>query len=129
MARRTFLAQLAGLPFFLRTAKADQAKECVGRRRSDHSRISFLARTGPFGIWTRGPDIPVGRSDPADAKGYGSVKRWKNWSPDMFRFLLEGACSRARGVSETNLARCGAKFANRAVFVSLVECADRIIVE
>jgi hypothetical protein len=34
ITRRTFLAQLAGLPFFLRTAKADQAKECVGRRRS-----------------------------------------------------------------------------------------------
>jgi len=26
MARRTFLAQLAGLPFFLRTGKADEAK-------------------------------------------------------------------------------------------------------
>ncbi len=27
MAPRTFLAQLAGLPFFLRTAKADEAKK------------------------------------------------------------------------------------------------------
>ena len=29
MARRTFLAQLAGLPFFLRSAKAEQAKKSL----------------------------------------------------------------------------------------------------
>jgi hypothetical protein len=29
MSRRTFLAELAGLPFFLRTAKADEAKHLL----------------------------------------------------------------------------------------------------
>jgi predicted peroxiredoxin len=29
MARRTFLAQLAGLPFFLRSSKAEQAKKSL----------------------------------------------------------------------------------------------------
>jgi len=40
-----------------------------------------------------------------------------------------GACSRARGVTETDLAEYGAKFGNPKIFVSLVEWADRIITE
>src|SRR5258705_13975180 len=38
-----------------------------------------------------------------------------------------GACSRARGVSESDPSTWGAKFGNPAIFVSLVEWADRII--
>src|SRR5262249_15508766 len=40
-----------------------------------------------------------------------------------------GACSRARGVTETDLSENGAKFGNPKIFVSLVEWADRIITE
>ena len=40
-----------------------------------------------------------------------------------------GACSRARGVTEADLATYGAKFGNPTIFVSLVEWADRIIAE
>lgn len=40
-----------------------------------------------------------------------------------------GACSRARGVTQTDLARWGAKFGNPTIFVSLVEWADRVITE
>jgi predicted peroxiredoxin len=40
-----------------------------------------------------------------------------------------GACSRARGVGEADLAQWNAKFGNPAIFVSLVEWSDRIIVE
>jgi predicted peroxiredoxin len=40
-----------------------------------------------------------------------------------------GACSRARGVLQTDLDQWGAKFGNPAIFVSLVEWADRIITE
>lgn len=40
-----------------------------------------------------------------------------------------GACSRARGVTETDLTEYGAKFGNPKIFVSLVEWADRIITE
>ena len=39
------------------------------------------------------------------------------------------ACSRARGVTEEDLANFGAKFGNPAIFVSLVEWADRVITE
>ena len=40
-----------------------------------------------------------------------------------------GACSRARGVTETDLNEYGAKFGNPKIFVSLVEWADKIITE
>jgi predicted peroxiredoxin len=40
-----------------------------------------------------------------------------------------GVCSRARGVSETDLKDWDAKFGNPAVFVQMVEWADKIITE
>ena len=40
-----------------------------------------------------------------------------------------GACSRARGITEADLAPWGAKLGNPTIFVSLVEWADRIIAE
>ena len=40
-----------------------------------------------------------------------------------------GACSRARGITEADLAQWGAKFGNPTIFVSLVEWADRVITE
>ncbi len=40
-----------------------------------------------------------------------------------------GACSRARGVSDADLAPWNAKFGDPAIFVSLVEWADRIVTE
>jgi predicted peroxiredoxin len=40
-----------------------------------------------------------------------------------------GACSRARGVTDTDLATWGAKFGSPTIFVSLVEWADRVITE
>jgi len=40
-----------------------------------------------------------------------------------------GACSRARGVVEADLAQWNAKFGSPAIFVSLVEWADRVITE
>jgi predicted peroxiredoxin len=40
-----------------------------------------------------------------------------------------GACCRARSVEQTDLDQWGAKFGNPAIFVSLVEWADRVITE
>jgi predicted peroxiredoxin len=40
-----------------------------------------------------------------------------------------GACSRARGVTEADLAPWNAKFGNPTIFVSLIEWSDRIITE
>jgi len=40
-----------------------------------------------------------------------------------------GACSRARWVAETDLNQWAVKFGTLAIFVSLVEWADRIVTE
>ena len=40
-----------------------------------------------------------------------------------------GACARARGVTEADLANYGAKFGSPPIFVSLIEWADHIITE
>jgi len=40
-----------------------------------------------------------------------------------------GACSHARSVTEADLAQYRAKYGNPAIFVSLVEWADRVITE
>jgi predicted peroxiredoxin len=40
-----------------------------------------------------------------------------------------GACSRARGVGESDLANWNAKFGSPTIFVSLVEWSDRVITE
>ena len=40
-----------------------------------------------------------------------------------------GACSRARGVGEADLANYGAKYGSPTIFVGLVEWADRVITE
>jgi len=40
-----------------------------------------------------------------------------------------GACSKARGVVDADLANWGAQFGNPKIFVSLVESADRVITE
>jgi sulfur relay (sulfurtransferase) complex TusBCD TusD component (DsrE family) len=40
-----------------------------------------------------------------------------------------GTCSRARSVTDGDLAPWNAKFGNPAIFVSLVEWADRVITE
>lgn len=40
-----------------------------------------------------------------------------------------GACSRARGVTDSELSNYHAKFGNPTIFVSLVEWADRVITE
>ena len=40
-----------------------------------------------------------------------------------------GTCSRARGVSEADLANYGAKYGSPPIFVSLIEWADHVITE
>src|SRR5258708_1360030 len=48
---------------------------------------------------------------------------------DKLQIYACGACSRARGIADTDLAQWGAKFGSPSIFVSLVEWADRIITE
>jgi hypothetical protein len=62
----------------------------------------------------------------------GEAKRALAMHDDSRLILMSyacGACSRARGMTETDLAEFGAKFSNPKIFVSLIECADKVITE
>jgi predicted peroxiredoxin len=65
--------------------------------------------------------VPVGWPPLAEALSKASSNK--------IQIYACGACSRARGITETDLAQWGAKFGNPTIFVSLVEWADRIIAE
>jgi len=65
--------------------------------------------------------VPVGWPPLAEALGKVVANR--------IQVYACGACSRARGITDADLAQWGAKFGNPTIFVSLVEWADRIITE
>ena len=65
--------------------------------------------------------VPVGWPPLAEALGKASANK--------IQIYACGACSRARGILESDLTQWGAKFGNPTIFVSLVEWADRIITE
>ena len=108
MARRTFLAQLAGLPFFLRTAKAEEPKKPLkimmksAWGADDPSRAAFpfshglvLSEAGhEVRIFLLAVATSLMRKAIANAilpVGWPPLsERSKNWSPDTCRFLLEG---------------------------------------
>ena len=147
MARRRFLSQLLGLPFLAWGAKAAEAKKVlkIMMRSSwgteDASRASFvfahalaLAEAGhEVQIFLTGDATYLMRkatSDAIVAIGWGPLSelREKIVAKHIPVFSC-GACSRARGISEVDLATWGAKFGNPTIFVALVESADRIISE
>jgi hypothetical protein len=70
MARRTFLAQLAGLPFLALGTKAEDVKKplkimmkSAGGRRSDQGGVSLCARIGAGGSRAPGANISARGSD------------------------------------------------------------------
>ena len=74
--------------------------------------------------------MPKATSDAVIAIGWGSLceLREKIVAKNIPVFSCE-ACSRARGITEGDLATWDAKFGNPTIFVSLVEWADRVISE
>src|SRR3984885_561327 len=147
MARRRFLSQLVGLPFLALGAKAQESKKVlkIMMRSSwgtdDPTRASFVfAHT--LALSDAGHEVQIfltadatylmrkATSDAVTAIGWGSLSelREKIVAKHIPVFSC-GACSRARGITEANLATWGAKFGNPSIFVSLVEWADRVISE
>jgi predicted peroxiredoxin len=147
MASRKFLSQLIGLPFLALGAKAQETKKTlkIMMRSSwgtdDPSRASFvfahalaLSDAGhEVQIFLTGDATYVMRKATSDAI---TPIGWPPLSELREKILAKhipvfscGACSRARGVSENDLATWGAKFGNPTIFVSLVEWADRVISE
>ena len=147
MARRTFLAQLASLPFLLRFGKAEEPKKRLkilmksAWGAEDPTRAAFPFLHG-LGLAEAGHEVQIFLLAEATSlmrKATANAVLPMGWPPlsETLEKLVAkrvpifacGACSRARGVSENDLTQWGAKFGNPVIFVSLVEWADRIIVE
>jgi predicted peroxiredoxin len=149
MARRSFLRQLAALPFIAVAASAEAQSDRRALKimmksawgSDDPTKAAFpflhghaLADAGHLvQIFLLGEAVTLMRKSVA-----GAVVP-VGWPPlaDALAKVVEkkipiyacGACSRARGVTEADLANYGAKFGNPDIFVSMVEWADRIITE
>ena len=152
MARRAFLtrmAQLAALPF-LTAAGFAQAQP-------GHKKLKILMKSAwgsddptkaafPFShglalteaghevqIYLLGEAVVLMRKVVADAVtpvGWPAVGEFLNkLTAKHVQIYACGACSRARGVTESDLTNYGAKFGNPPIFVSLIEWADHIITE
>jgi predicted peroxiredoxin len=152
MARRAFLtrmAQLAALPF-LTVAGSLQAQ-------AGHKQLKILMKSAwgsddptkaafPFShglaladaghevqIYLLGEAVVLMRKVVADSVtpvGWPPVGDFLNkLAAKHVQIYACGACSKARGVTESDLANYGAKFGNPPIFVSLIEWADHIITE
>jgi sulfur relay (sulfurtransferase) complex TusBCD TusD component (DsrE family) len=147
MARRRFLSQLLALPFLSFATKAQESKKTLKilMRSSwgtdDTSRASFVFAHG-LALADAGHEIQVFLTGDATylmRKATSDAVIPIGWPPlsELREKVVAkhipvfscGACSRARGVSETDLANWNAKFGNPTIFVSLVEWADRIMSE
>jgi predicted peroxiredoxin len=150
MERRRLLERLAGLPLLAglsaAAAPVDQKRSLKIMMKSawgsdDPTKAAFpflhghaLAEAGhEVQIFLLGEAVSLMR--PSVAKAVVPV----GWPPlaealdkvvaKKIQIYACGACSRARGVTEGDLAPWNAKFGNPAIFVSLVEWSDRIITE
>jgi len=148
MARRSFLARLTALPLALMGAMqaADQKKTLKIMMKSpwgsdDPTKAAFpflhglaLAEAGhEVRIFLLGEAVSLMRKSVAAAVvpvGWPplgeTLEKIKNRGVVIYAC---GACSRARGVTESDLANYNARYGNPAIFVSLVEWADRVISE
>jgi predicted peroxiredoxin len=147
MARRQFLSQLFGLPFFALGVRAQEPKKTlkIMMRSSwgtdDPTRASFVFAHS-LALADAGHEVQIFLT--ADAtylmrKATSDALVPIGWPPlgEIREKIVAkhipvfscGGCSRARGVTESDLANWNAKFGNPTIFVSLVEWADRIISE
>ena len=149
MIRRSFLRKLAAAPFFAAAAVAPAGtnptklkilmKSAWGS--DDPTKAAFpflhgdaLSEAGhEVQIFLLGEAVSLMRKSVANAV---VPVGWPPLAEVLGKLVAKkisiyacGACSRARGVTETDLAEYGAKFGNPKIFVSLVEWADRIITE
>lgn len=151
MARRAFLtrmAQLAALPFLtaggaLQGQSKKQLKILMKSAwgSDDPTKAAFpfshglaLAEAGhEVQIYLLGEAVVLMRKVVADAVtpvGWPAVGEFLNkLKAKGVTIYACGACSKARGVTDADLANYGAKFGSPPVFVSLIEWADHIITE
>lgn len=149
MARRTFLRQLAALPFLGVASSLAQGtthkslnimmKSAWGS--DDPTKAAFpflhglaLSEAGhSVQIFLLGEAVSLMRKSVAEAV---VPVGWPPLEQTMTKIVERkvqiyacGACSRAWSVGQADLDPWGAKFGNPTIFVSLVEWADRVITE
>jgi predicted peroxiredoxin len=147
MARRTFLTQLASLPFLALSPKIQDAKKPLhimmkGAWGSDDpTRAAFPFAHG-LALAEAGHEVQMFLLADATSLMRKSMMDsivpvgWPPLTQTVEKVVAKkipifacGACSRARGITESDLTQWGAKFGNPTIFVAMVEWADRIIVE
>ncbi|HEY2662497.1 MAG TPA: DsrE family protein [Caulobacteraceae bacterium] len=152
MARRQFLSLVAGLPLVAALGGAARAESTPASRRlnivmksawgsDDPTKASFpflhghaLMKAGHnVQIFLLGEAVGLMRMSEAEAVvpvGWPPlINTLKELAEAHVPIYACGACSRARSVTEADLANFGAKFGSPPIFVSLVEWADRVITE
>ncbi|HEY2050553.1 MAG TPA: DsrE family protein [Caulobacteraceae bacterium] len=147
MARRRFLGLLAGLPAMaaVGTASATEKPLNIMMKSAwgsdDPTKAAFpflhghaLQEAGHnVQIFLLGEAVGLMRLSEAEAVvpvGWPPlIETLKALSSAKTPIYACGACSKARGVTETDLANFGAKYGNPKIFVSLVAWADRVITE
>lgn len=148
MARRAFLRQIAALPLLGMTGwgQAPARKTLKVMMKSawgsdDPTKAAFpflhglaLSEAGhSVQIFLLGEAVSLMRKSVADAV---VPVGWPPLAQALTQIVGRhvqiyacGACSRARGIAQSDLDLWGAKFGSPAIFVSLVEWADRVITE
>src|SRR5713226_4006195 len=149
MIRRSLLRKLAVLPFFAATAAVPAAaspeklkilmKSAWGSDDPTKAAFPFLHSDA---LSEAGHDVQIfllGEAVSLMRKSVANTVVPVGWPPlaEVLAKLVAkkipiyacGACSRTRGVAETDLAEFGAKFGNPKIFVSLIEWADKVITE
>jgi predicted peroxiredoxin len=152
--RRFFLSRLAGLPFFAMAAGDVVQAQVQG---PTHKQLKIMMKSAwgsddptkaafPFShglalaeaghevqIFLLGEAVVLMRKVVAEAVtpvGWPKVGEiLDKVAARHIQIYACGACSRARGVTEADLNNYGAKYGSPAIFVSLVEWADKVITE
>ncbi len=151
MIRRSFLKQLAAVPFLA------TATSTPGATPSNVTKLKILMKSAwgsddptkaafPFlhgnALSEAGHEVQIfllGEAVSLMRKSVANAVVPVGWPPlaDVLSKIVAkkipvyacGACSRARGITEADLTEYGAKFGNPKIFVSLVEWADKVITE
>src|SRR6201996_7828236 len=140
MIRKQFLSSLLPLPFLGSVPTIEEKKLKIFMKSAwgsdDPTKAAFpflhgnaLAEAGhTVQIFLLGEGVGLMRSAEAHAVvpvGWPPlVEALQKAVTNKIQIYACGACSRARGVTDSDLAQWGAKFGNPAIFVSLVEWAD-----
>lgn len=152
MSRRSFLSQLAALPFLAITNLDSQTTPQAAHKTlnvmmksawgsDDPTRAAFAFLHG-LALSEAGHNVQIfllGEAVSLMRKSVAQAVVPVGWPPlsgtmekvtaRQIQIYACGACSRARSVTEADLSQWGAKYGSPAIFVSLVEWADRVITE